>query len=251
MENKKLEQEISKLQEANKGIRLTEHPVIKTILNGLNMIPVIDSGVGTIGTGVDTYVNNYLKVEQEKRLVQVCEIIISDNNITTDMVQGVKEIMSFAKMFDVVRKLITNDKLNFIVKLYKNLIIQDERNYNEFEEYLRRLDELSFRELEILYELDTLDLIIEDLRIKDQDENGSFDEEYYHSHVKEIESKWKEFQSIVEQKFKIDSLDLEGYMLGISRTGFCVKFNAFHMPIKTNSIYAVTKYYRNFANMIY
>lgn len=66
-------------------------------------------------------------------------------------------------MLDVARKLITNDKLEYLARLYKNLIIEEEKNYNLYEEYLRRLDELSFKEIEILHILDDLDLVIQDL----------------------------------------------------------------------------------------
>lgn len=76
-------------------------------------------------------------------------------------------------------------------------------------------------------------------------------EEIQQKRALEIEKKWIDFQETIMNIFEIEKLDLEGYMMGISRTGFCVKFNQFHTPQRTNSIYGVTNYYRNFAKMIY
>lgn len=248
MESQELKNEINKLNIVDKNNCMLNHPVVKTLLGELGAIPVIGSG---IGAGIDSGLNYYLKKEKEKRLFHICEMIISDDSITSDMVKDVKEIISFAKMLEVARKLITNDKLDYLVRLYKNLLTQDEKNYNEYEEYLHRLDELSYREIEILHILDEQDLVTEDLKRSCQNNNGIFDMEAHHTHIQQIESKWLEFQEIVQQKFEIDPLDLQGYMQSISRSGFCIQYKEANMPIRANSIFAVTRYYRNFANKIY
>lgn len=247
MKNQILINEIDKLENARKKDNILNHPVVKILLNTLNIIPAVGS---TLETGVDSSLNFLFKKKQEERLLSICEIIISDDKITTEMVKDVKEIMSFAKMLDVARKLITNDKLDYLARLYKNLITQDEKDYDEYEEFLRRLDELSFREIEMLHILDELDLVIEDLNTKKQGEDGNF-EEGRHNQIVRIESKWLKFQDIIEKKFQIDSLDLQGYMQSISRSGFCVQYKVTDMPIRANSIYGITKFYRNFAKMIY
>lgn len=247
MKNQILINEIDKLENARKKDNILNHPVVKILLNTLNIIPAVGS---TLETGVDSSLNFLFKKKQEERLLSICEIIISDDKITSEMVKDVKEIMSFAKMLDVARKLITNDKLDYLARLYKNLISQDEKDYDEYEEFLRRLDELSFREIEMLHILDELDLVIEDLNTKKQGGDGSF-EEGRHNQIVRIESKWLKFQDIIEKKFQIDSLDLQGYMQSISRSGFCVQYKVTDMPIRANSIYGITKFYRNFAKMIY
>lgn len=247
MKNQIIINEIDKLENARKKDNILNHPVVKILLNTLNIIPAVGS---TLETGVDSSLNFLFKKKQEERLLSICEIIISDDKITTEMVKDVKEIMSFAKMLDVARKLITNDKLDYLARLYKNLISQDEKDYDEYEEFLRRLDELSFREIEMLHILDELDLVIEDLNTKKQGGDGSF-EEGRHNQIVRIESKWLKFQDIIEKKFQIDSLDLQGYMQSISRSGFCVQYKVTDMPIRANSIYGITKFYRNFAKMIY
>lgn len=247
MKNQILINEIDKLENARKKDNILNHPVVKILLSTLNIIPAVGS---TLETGVDSSLNFLFKKKQEERLLSICEIIISDDKITTEMVKDVKEIMSFAKMLDVARKLITNDKLDYLARLYKNLITQDEKDYDEYEEFLRRLDELSFREIEMLHILDKLDLVIEDLNAKKQREEGNFEEER-HNQIVRIESKWLKFQDIIEKKFQIDSVDLQGYMQSISRSGFCVQYKVTDMPIRANSIYGITKFYRNFAKMIY
>lgn len=248
MKNQELQNEIDNLNNIERKNNIFNNPVTKTLLSALGIVPVVGS---IVESGIDSGLNAYLKKEEEDRLLLICEKIVSDHNITSDMVKDVKEIISFAKMLDVSRKLITNDKLDYLVRLYKNLVIQDEKKYNEYEEYLRRLDELSFREIEILHILDEQDLVIEDLKVYAQDKAGIFDEKAHHIKVKTIEEKWVKFQNVIQQEFGIDSLDLQGYMLSISRSGFCIQFNGFQMPIRSNSIYAVTKYYRKFANSIY
>lgn len=247
MKNNELTVEKGKLNNVDKNSNILNHPIIQILLGGLGSIPFIGSAVSA---GINSGLNTCLKREEEKRLFHICEIIISDDNITSDMVKDVKEIISFAKMLDVVRRLITNDKLDFLANLYKNLVAQDEKNYDEYEEFLRRLDELSFREIEILHILDELDLAIEDLNADKQKGKGNFDEER-HLRIVQIENKWLKFQDIIYQRFQIDSLDLQGYMQSISRSGFCVQYKVIDMPIRANNIYAVTQYYKKFANKIY
>lgn len=241
MANEKLRKDISKLHKTEICENVFDNPVIKNLI----------SFIPAFGTGIDSAIHNVLKEEQDKRLQRICEIIISDNQITTNQINDVKDIVSFIKMLDVARKLITNDKLEYLARLYKNLIIEEEKNYNLYEEYLRRLDELSFREIEILHTLDDLDLVIQDLGVSNYTENKAIVERNYQNKVDKIEEKWINFQEIVQQKIGIDKLDLVGYMMSISRSGFCVKFNVFQTPIRTNSIYGITKYYRKFAEMIY
>ena len=155
MDNQCLKDNILKLNQVKSWETLSNNPVIKTLL----------SFIPAFGTGIDSAIHNILEKEQNKRLQRICEIIISDNQITTKQINDVKDIVSFVKMLDVARKLITNDKLEYLARLYKNLITEEEKNYNLYEEYLRRLDELSFREIEILYSLDELDLVIQDLSL--------------------------------------------------------------------------------------
>ena len=127
MESPKLKNEIDELNSVDNQKSILNHPIIQTLLGGSGAIPIIGSA---IGAGIDSSINSYLKKEEEKRLFHICEMIISDDSITSDKVKDVKEIISFAKMFDVARKLITNDKLDYLVRLYKNLLTQDEKNYN-------------------------------------------------------------------------------------------------------------------------
>lgn len=240
MENTELETNISKYNKIKRFVELSEHPVVKILINYI--FPVF-------APGLESAIAAKLQKTQKERLAQICEIIISDKNITPEMIKDAEDILSFAKMYDVARKLITNDKVHYLARLYKNLIVSEDKNYDVYEEYLQRLDELSFKELEILHILDKVDLVIEDLRMGHP--RDLVNEEIQQKRALEIEKKWIDFQETIMNIFEIEKLDLEGYMMGISRSGFCVKFNQFHTPQRTNSIYGVTNYYRNFAKMIY
>lgn len=239
MADRELEKNISEYKKIEKWDKLLTNPLTKILIN--NVCPFI-------APGLDSAINEKLQKKQFERLAEICDIIISDDNVTTKKIEDVEDILSFAKMYDVARKLITNDKVDYLARLYKNLIVSEDKNYDVYEEYLQRLGELSFKELEILHILDKVDLVIEDLRMSPRE---PVNEEIQQKRVLEIEKKWIEFQENILCIFGIDRLDLEGYMMGISRSGFCVKFNVFQTPKRTNSIYGVTNYYRNFAKMIY
>ena len=60
--------------------------------------------------------------------------------------------MEFARTLDVVNKLATNEKVQYIAKLFRKTFSTSlyKNNLSEYEEYLRRLEYISVRELELL-----------------------------------------------------------------------------------------------------
>jgi len=239
-------------------------PPVQIILAGLGAIPIV-GGVGdVIATGIGAKLNK----NKNERLTNVLEIIMSDNTITSDMVDGVEPIMAFAKMLNVAIKLITNDKLEFLAKLYKNLILGENRDYNQFEEYLERLENLSYRELQILFSLhrNKLSYHDEEKLVEEKEEQrkkaekeregkapnapyvSDCNEQVVERYNQTIVRKWEEFVAEVARTWNIDDDMLHSYLTVLSKSGFCMQFKEMEMPMNVERMYYVTKYYESFRN---
>ena len=243
-------------------------PTVQTILAGLGAIPI--PIVGEVGDVIATGIGAKLNKNKNERLTSVLEMIISDNAITSDMVDGVEPIMAFVKMLNVAMKLITNDKLKFLANLYKNLIVEESRDYNQFEEYLERLESLSYRELQILFLLHQNELTYHDeeellkKREKQWDEAEKEEEgkapsvphmpdcnaQIVERYDQTIVRKWAKFAVEVTRTWSIDNDMLHSYLAGLSKSGFCMQFKEMEMPMNSGRMYYVTKYYENFCNKI-
>jgi len=251
---------------ASKKADICDNTLAQMIVSGLGKFPIVGEviDVATIG------IREKLKKDRNERLASVLEIIMSDNTITPDMVNGIEPIMAFAKMFNVARRLIRNDKLKFLANLYKNLILEEDRDYNQFEEYLERLESLSYRELQILFSLHQNQLSYHDeekllkekeeqRKKKEKEREGKSpnaphipdcNEQIVECYNQTIVHKWKKFTVEAIQTWNIDNDMLHSYLAGLSKSGFCMQFKEMEMPMNSERMYYVTKYYENFCNKI-
>ena len=125
---------------------IKNNPIVKvTILSVLKAIPIL-------GDLIDSSLDNCLTAFQESKRNELIELIISNANITSDMVNDVEFILNFAKTLEAVNRLSSNDKIRYFANLVKNCYFTANKVENDlFEEYLRLLTILSFREIEYLY----------------------------------------------------------------------------------------------------
>ncbi|MBR5337755.1 MAG: hypothetical protein IK152_07205 [Lachnospiraceae bacterium] len=90
--------------------------------------------------------------EKQEKLVE----IISKNKdiITTDMVKNNEFIINLARTHEMVKRLATNDKIEYYANLIRNgYLCQGECiSADTFDEYTSILNEISFREIEYLVE---------------------------------------------------------------------------------------------------
>ena len=105
------------------------------------------------GDVIDTYineiVNNFIKQKQE---IFLDEILKNDIELCTVDVNDVEFIMNFKKTLDAVNRLSNNDKIKYFANLLKNGYMKKEKISNdEYEEMLRLLNDLSYREINYIF----------------------------------------------------------------------------------------------------
>lgn len=208
-----------------------EHPAVKMIYGALNIIPPI---AGALDATISKKLENYQKEKQQK----LCEIIFQDNSITLEDVKNVEIIMEYARMLDVVNRLATNEKLVYIANLFKksvpNMICHD--GVAEFEEYLYRLDYISYREIDLLYilygcEKDALN--------------------YENEKVSKMEKAWQMFKDLACDKYKVSEKMIIAMMSGLVTTGFCREANIiFPDDNAVENPYYTTEYFERFLSLI-
>ncbi|MBK5261061.1 MAG: hypothetical protein JJE17_00630 [Peptostreptococcaceae bacterium] len=122
------------------------NPVVKaTIVSLLKAVPIL-------GELLDGTIDITLTKFQEQKRKELIDIILSETtSITADMVNDIEFIMNFAKTLEAVNRLSTNDKVQYFANLLKNSYFTNEKTENnEYEEWLRILSELSYREINYL-----------------------------------------------------------------------------------------------------
>lgn len=135
------------LQNVDTVIDVKHNPVISAFIATMKTVPYI-------GDLIDDSLESVLSNFQGKKQQQLLEVIsqVPVGTVTSDMVNDVEFIMSFAKTRNAVDKLLNGDK----VKFYGNLLVngylnkEDKISADEFEEYLELINSLSYRELEYL-----------------------------------------------------------------------------------------------------
>lgn len=135
------------LQNADTVIDIKHNPSVSAIISCVKKVPLI-------GDLIDDSLECILNDFQNKKQQQLLDVIgeVSTGAVTSDMVNDVEFLMSFAKTVNAVNKLLNGDKVKFYGNLLKNGYLREREKIevDEFEEYLELIDSLSFRELEYL-----------------------------------------------------------------------------------------------------
>lgn len=178
------------------------NPMVQFIISN---IPCIS----TISTIVDGSIQYLIDERQKKKMEELLETVFLDSSITLDDLYDVDHIMEFAKVMDVVNHLIRNDKVKYFGKLLKSTIHSGNKNIDEFEELLNKLNELSLREIDLLFLLAETE---KNHIIKDSNNNDTID----------YTKSWKDFVEKVKDEYDMNETEIDSSMLGIMRTGFCM-----------------------------
>ena len=147
------------LQNVDTVIDVKHNPVISAFISTIKTVPYI-------GEVIDDSLESVLSEFQSKKQQKLLEVIgqASLGTVTSDTVNDVEFIMGFAKTKNAVDKLSNGDK----VKFYGNLLVngylndKDKISVDEFEEYLELINSLSYRELEYLSFLKSIQINIKE-----------------------------------------------------------------------------------------
>lgn len=135
------------LQNIETIIDVKHNPVVSAFISSVKTVPYI-------GDLIDDSLEYALTDFQNTKQQQLLEIInnASVGTVTSDMVNDIEFIMSFAKTKNAVTKLSNGDKVKFYGNLLANgyLSERDKILIDEFDEDLEIINSLSYRELEYL-----------------------------------------------------------------------------------------------------
>lgn len=145
--NEEFEVAKAELHSAEEVADIIKNPIAKNMFLAVQKIPKVGEFVSS---SAEYLLENFLN-GKEKNLN---EIILRDNHtITSDMVNDIEFIVNYSRTIDTVRRLATNDKIQFFGNLIRNGYLSGNHIENdEFEEYLEVLVTLSYRQLECLAE---------------------------------------------------------------------------------------------------
>lgn len=205
------------------------NPVLKMIRSMFNILPV------PLNELVDASIEEIFHDFQSSKDKELCELIFSDESITLDDVKEVTFITDFARSLSAVRRLSSNKKVVYIANLFRNYHdtgVNEE--VDEFEEFLSRLEDLSYRELKILAYLCECENKVPHIEPDKA--------------VDQIAT-WDYFETTASKEFDLNINDIKSIMAGTVRSGFCNSFGITR-PGHIKDVYYVTDYYKKFLNKI-
>lgn len=177
---------------------INNNPVVRLLWDlGKNVFPVCSLIEYTINSTLEKSIDNKLTI-----LLQ--SILDTKENITKEQLENIDTVNAFILTLDVVNKTIFNDKIALYGKLFANTYIGEENiNFDEYQEWVVSLNELSMREFFILSKL-----------YKYEEENPSNKEwgdicKYWDSFIKEI-----------KETLKLSNEDIYSLLERMLRTGF-------------------------------
>lgn len=208
-----------------------QNPVVQAIYEVLHIFP-------PLATMINSTIAKKISEHQKRKQEELCKIIFADNNITLDSVQDINFIMEYARMLDVVNRLATNEKVKYIANLFKRTFSNegDHKNIPEFEEYLHRLDYMSYREIDLLFLLYQCERTV-----------SAFDR----SSLAKYDEAWERFKEEAQKKYNLDENIIESIMSGLAMTGFCREINSM-IPSAgvVEEPYYTTEYFARFLKLI-
>lgn len=191
--------------------------------------------------------------DYEKKQRILFEAIIKDDKITQEDLKNEKVIIEFIKLYNVAMHVTNNEKVQFLGNLFRNSVLDDEQNtnkYDEYEEFLDRINMLSYRELQILAYLrkcgDKVPYIVT-VKTDVQEETEGLNK-YTSTKVDQAEA-WKYFKDNCVNKLKLDYDIIISILVGAERSGFCFHWDELY-PGGSNKVFYTTTYFERFINKI-
>ncbi len=191
--------------------KIYNSPITKNIMSVFRTIMPLGD---VIDTNINEVVNNFIKQKQE---IFLNEILKNDIELCTVDVNDVEFIMNFKKTLDAVNRLSNNDKIKYFANLLKNGYMKKEKISNdEYEEILRLLNNLSYREINYIF-------FLYDFENKNDKENKNY---------------WYDFMSEFEKIFQINRYESYEIYKRIANTGIIceeLKLESKTLTEKSNS----------------
>lgn len=183
-------------------IKLYDNKYVRTLIQ---LVPF------GLGSATDVYIKESINKIREERLstffnqLEKGQIELSD-----DVIKSEDFLHNYFSTIRIVLNTRRREKIVLIGKLFNSAINQEIINSHDdtFENNLKILDELSFREIEILQ-------ILKDLEVNKTNPT----EEHKNAKLEANQKIWSEFKEIVLDCFGIDSNSIDETLIRIERTG--------------------------------
>lgn len=126
---------------------IKNNPVVKaTILSVVKAVPILGE---LIDSSMDICLTNF----QKNKRNELIQLILSDVDITSDMVNDVEFILNFAKTLEAVNRLSSNDKIRYFANLIKNGYFTANKVENDLFDVLNDLKSIEY----VIYEVKSIE----------------------------------------------------------------------------------------------
>lgn len=208
------------------------NPVVKVLYQSVQRLPVIGEIVGeSIGA--------LLEEHQQKKVSKLFEVILKDDLVTLDMVNRVDVIMEFAKTLEVVNRLVSNEKVKYLGNLFRNTMTLENIDFDEYEEFLAKINDLSCRELDLLFYL----YEAQENNIKKFNDKNSEERNFDPKMV------WGDFLKNFKKENDMSDGTITAIISGTMRSGF-VAYIPMETPIGIQGFFTTTPYFEKFVKKI-
>lgn len=211
-----------------KAEEIWEHPVVQCLMTLLDVVP----GLGTI---IDASIKLKVKDFQKKKLENLFMYILEDSSITVEKVSNVTVLMEMAKTIEVVTRLQNNDKVVYFANLMRNAIHGEDSYTNTFDEWMERLQSMSYFEIKLVTALYKFEQEYEHKVPKNPEQ-----ESYYR-----IENRWVKFLSFASNEFEISVEEIEARIMALCRLGFCNQIDVAYLGC-SHKVFYTTVYFERF-----
>lgn len=212
---------------ATKRVDVWQNPITKALLSGFS-IPFLGE---MVKSGIEKQLQEY----QREKLEQLLQTILEDNEITSEQLQDVAVIIEFRKLLEVVLRLHHNDKIEYLANLFKNNVKKNEFDYNIYDEFLIKLQNISYRELDLLFLLYEIE--------QESNLNITSEQEVELSAWGNKVKVWEQFLQRVRQEKHLHPEYVTALMSGLMGSGFVQSYGIPVLSATVKTVYGTTEYF--------
>ncbi|HMM20617.1 MAG TPA: hypothetical protein PKA10_07740 [Selenomonadales bacterium] len=229
---------------------IIDHPVLKVLFEFVTGIPIIS------GILFDTVIKTWSNIQKQKTVIFFNELKNNPEKLHEGLLNSEAFIHKFMITYKAVLETYNMEKIKFFARLLKNSVNDDDIDYSieNYEEYLKILTDLSYREILVLFLIDNyFEKYLSQVNIEPKEEyTGSIPlPKSNDSHEQEraaIKIFRKELDNQLEKEFLIPREVIKDFLIRLSRSRLYEQVN--YIGGETGDGYP-TPLYRKIKELIY
>ncbi|GAB5490625.1 MAG: hypothetical protein Phog2KO_08400 [Phototrophicaceae bacterium] len=195
-----------------------ENPLTALLLTTLSLV------VPQIAIGKEAIDRAVTKIQQERFQTLIDELATGEKYLTPEIIETEEFIHSFVVIYRVVMNTYQRQKIRFFAQILLSAVEKDELASDRFEEFVRILEDMTYRELELLVLLNQYETNNSLESIKETDSNGNILKEETENDAQRAQKFWDTFMNDGCKIFKCEPELLISVLTGLSRTGLYETF---------------------------